>query len=471
MLASLCLPGTVQNPPAMTIVAAQGAPPVLSNSLVLPPFLILAISLLYLGTLVYFLARLGWLLHCTTSLLRGASPVSLGAEGDELWSRCRQVLMVKDARILKSHRVAGPVTIGLIHPVLLVPEGFVKECTSRDFLAALAHECAHMKRMDFQKNLFYEIVSLLIAFHPFTWIMKSQIAQTREMVCDDMATEKLIDSHTYTESLLRLVAMMSLTATVPTSNAIGIFDANILEKRIMMMKTKRQHLGSAVKYGLMITGALLLLAAAGGSGAMARSVETQSPAASVIPDTAKGQAPNLNCTYYGIVHYGIGNSKHRLVWYPGTCVYKKDSSDKYYCARNSDKTQSSLEIACEWKLRRAGLISEPQSPSQISDQTPYGQIYKIGKDVTAPVVLKSVEAKFPKSARTTKAQIIAPVIVGFVVDTEGMPRDVHIHQRAYNPDFGAEAIKAVKQYRFKPGMRQGKPVNVAIEIEVNFKTY
>jgi beta-lactamase regulating signal transducer with metallopeptidase domain len=281
------------------VVAAQGARPVFSNSLVLPPFLILAISLLYLGTLVYFLARLGWLLHCTTSLLRGACPVSLGAEGDELWSRCRQVLLVKDARILKSHRVAGPVTIGLIHPVLLVPEGFVKECTSHDFLAALAHECAHMKRLDFQKNLFYEIASLLISFHPITWVIKSQIAQTREMICDDMATEKLIDSHTYTESLLRLVVMMSLTAPVPTSSAIGIFDANILEKRIMMMKTKRQHLGSAVKYGMMITGTLLLLMVAGGSGAMARSVETQSPAASVTPAPAKGHSPNLDCTYWG----------------------------------------------------------------------------------------------------------------------------------------------------------------------------
>jgi hypothetical protein len=67
----------------------------------------------------------------------------------------------------------------------------------------------------------------------------------------------------------------------------------------MMMKTKRQHLGSAVKYGMMITGTLLLLMVAGGSGAMARSVETQSPAASVTPAPAKGHSPNLDCTYWG----------------------------------------------------------------------------------------------------------------------------------------------------------------------------
>jgi hypothetical protein len=38
-----------------------------------------------------------------------------------------------------------------------------------------------MCRRDFEKNLFCEIASLLVAFHPVTWILKSQIAETQKV--------------------------------------------------------------------------------------------------------------------------------------------------------------------------------------------------------------------------------------------------------------------------------------------------
>ncbi|SPE20292.1 hypothetical protein SBA5_290146 [Candidatus Sulfotelmatomonas gaucii] len=64
----------------------------------------------------------------------------------------------------------------------------------------------------------------------------------------------------------------------------------------------------------------------------------------------------------------------------------------------------------------------------------------------------------------------AVVLVGVIVDSHGMPQNVHI-TRSYNSDFDAQAIKAIRQYRFKPAMHAGQPVAVAITIEVNFKKY
>jgi protein TonB len=34
-----------------------------------------------------------------------------------------------------------------------------------------------------------------------------------------------------------------------------------------------------------------------------------------------------------------------------------------------------------------------------------------------------------------------------------------------------KAIEAVKQYRFKPAIKDGKPVMVNVTVEVNFKLY
>jgi beta-lactamase regulating signal transducer with metallopeptidase domain len=337
LLALIRLPGGVGGHNSIVSVVTQTSHSTGSNSILLPPTFIQVLSLFYGAAVFYFAARLAWLLRCTITLVREAEPVSLEPDSDELWNRSKRAFSVADARIFTSQRITGPVTAGLIHPALLVPEGFTKICTSQDFLAALAHECAHIERRDFQKNLLYEIASLFIAFHPVAWLVKSQIAQTREMVCDGMVTEKLVDVRTYTQSLLRLVTMIPFTARVHTSNAIGIFDSNILEKRVMTMRTKKQHLSSTVKYGLVISGALLLCSVAGGSGAMTRLIKAQNPKSAVSSDSASsGKRKAHGCTYYDAKTHA----------FPGTCGTKPGDDKNYYCFRNDDKNISELQSSC-----------------------------------------------------------------------------------------------------------------------------
>ena len=129
-------------------------------------------------------------------LLRGASPLVLTAEQEEIWQDCRRSFSLDQPRLLESARISGPVAMWFGKPVLMLPTGFAAQCAPQDFLAAIAHECAHIKRHDFGKNLAYEALSLAAGFHPVTWALKSQIAQTREMVCDSMVIEKLVEEHT-----------------------------------------------------------------------------------------------------------------------------------------------------------------------------------------------------------------------------------------------------------------------------------
>ena len=70
------------------------------------------------------------------------------------------------AALLRSPDLPGPVTVGLWRPVLLLPATFIENHSRTEFLAAVAHECAHIKRNDFGKNVFYEIVGLFTDFIP-----------------------------------------------------------------------------------------------------------------------------------------------------------------------------------------------------------------------------------------------------------------------------------------------------------------
>ncbi|GGG82688.1 M56 family metallopeptidase [Edaphobacter dinghuensis] len=386
LLAFVHLPYAAGGRTSIAFVAAQGAVLNQRGIYVLPAVLVGALLSLYFGALIFFAVRLAWSLRSTAGLLRVARPLLLTEEQEEIWLDCKRAFGLDTARILCSSRISGPVTLGLRAPVLLVPDSFVADCAPQDLLAALAHECAHMKRRDFQKNLFYEVASLLLAFHPVSWILKIQIAQTREMICDEMATEGLIDSRRYTESLLRLATMVAVGPRVSTSHAIGIFDANILEKRIMMMNLKKPRVSSALKYGLVIPATVFLLSVALGGAALA-------------------------------------------------------------------------------------VVIEPPSSMQAADQAqPYGQVYKIGKDVIAPKLVSSVEPQFPESERGKKDKFEGRCLVGFVVDSSGAVHDVHV-KRSLRPDFDAKAVEAVEQYHFKPAMRAGEPVAVALNVEVDFKRF
>jgi protein TonB len=60
------------------------------------------------------------------------------------------------------------------------------------------------------------------------------------------------------------------------------------------------------------------------------------------------------------------------------------------------------------------------------------------------------------------------VVVSMIVGTDGEPHNVHI-LRGAGMGLDEEAMKAVKQYRFKPAMQNGKPVAVYVNVQVNFQ--
>lgn len=208
-------------------------------------------------------------------LLRKANPALLGEEYEDIWEKCGRAYSLHGPRIMTSADAPGPVALDLGGPVLLMPADFAVRCSPEQFQAALAHECAHLKRRDFQKNLFYETASLAIAFHPLAWVIKSHIAQTREMICDAMATEGQVDARIYVRSLLRLAELVAASPRVSTVHAIGIFDAGILEKRIMRIRMKKHNPGTVARWCLMTAAGAMLVSTAAGAASMAVVVAPQ----------------------------------------------------------------------------------------------------------------------------------------------------------------------------------------------------
>jgi TonB family protein len=95
-----------------------------------------------------------------------------------------------------------------------------------------------------------------------------------------------------------------------------------------------------------------------------------------------------------------------------------------------------------------------------------GGVYRIGGGVSAPALIAKVEPEYSEEARKEKFQ--GTVVLYVVVDESGKPRDLRVI-RPLGLGLDEKAIEAVMKWRFRPGMKDGKPVAVAATIEVNFR--
>jgi periplasmic protein TonB len=98
-----------------------------------------------------------------------------------------------------------------------------------------------------------------------------------------------------------------------------------------------------------------------------------------------------------------------------------------------------------------------------------GGLYQIGGRISAPVVIHSVEAEFSDEARRAKYQGVC--LISLIVDAQGNPQNIRV-ARSLGMGLDEKAIEAIRQYKFKPAMKDGKtPVPVPITIEVDFRLY
>ncbi len=369
---------------SMRILGAGGVLPSATGLRLVPPAVILAIFIAYGCALGYCLARFLWSLYATSVLLRSGCPVVLDERAAALWLRCRQALQVEHAELLTTPHVSGPVTAGMRPPAVLVPPDLLEECTGEQLLVALGHECAHIRRRDFLKNLLYQASGTLIAYHPAAWFLQSQIAQTREMACDRLAASLLTDGHRYAQSLLSLAALIITRPSPTASYAIGTFDAGILEKRIMSIQVEAYKASIPARYALTFTVAAIFVTAAVAGAASAIAVGAPQGAVAV-----KGVA---------------------------------------------------------------------------------GPVYAVGGDVKAPKITYSADAEFPEDLRKKGKHFQGVCVLKAVVTKEGLTEDVHVIH-PLGPEFDKNAVNAVKQYRFQPATRFGKPVAAGITIEVNYDLF
>jgi hypothetical protein len=118
---------------------------------------------------------------------------------------------------------------------------------------------AHVRRRDNLVNLICEFALLPLVFHPAAWMLKRRIEETRELACDEAAAGLLVSAPEYARSLVTLAQSIApRSSTLSPRYTLGVFDANILEERIMRLLDNRPQ-ESRRRARLLLGGAALAL--------------------------------------------------------------------------------------------------------------------------------------------------------------------------------------------------------------------
>ena len=149
----------------------------------------------------------------------------------EMANQIRSTLSIRAVvQVRESARIAMPMVVGVLKPVLLLPIGLATHLSTREIEAVLAHELAHIKRHDYAVNLLQSMVEVLYFFHPALWWLSARVREEREHCCDDLAVQVCGGNGRILAQALAHVEELRLTQSTQTPVLAMAFAA------------KRQHL-------------------------------------------------------------------------------------------------------------------------------------------------------------------------------------------------------------------------------------
>ena len=127
---------------------------------------------------------------------------SLHIESAERWRKCFGIR--RSVRLLTGNAKVSPFTYGVRKPQIYLPKILLDSLPGDAVEVLIAHEMAHISRVDDLWLRFQRVIQQLFFFNPIVWICNRQIENSRELICDKMVVSQgKISAELYGKTMLR----------------------------------------------------------------------------------------------------------------------------------------------------------------------------------------------------------------------------------------------------------------------------
>ncbi len=194
----------------------------------------------------------------------------------------------------ESREINAPAVIGWFRPVVLLPIAAIAGLSQQQLEAVIAHELAHIKRLDAFVNAFQIFVETVLFYHPAVWWVSGRIRAEREHCCDDAAVAICGDRLEYARALTIMAGWRSTPRLALAANG-GSLSARV--KRLLGMETLQgtRAVGLAVVLvclGVALIASTALLDIAPKAAAAEPVLQTDAPSQTASQGTSANVNPN-----------------------------------------------------------------------------------------------------------------------------------------------------------------------------------
>lgn len=415
--------------------------------------------------------------------------------------------------------LAQPLTFGLRHPVVLLPEDLAESIGLRR--AVVTHELIHVLRRDWLSVLAEEALRAVFWFHPAIWWLTSRVRLAREEFTDHLAVLATGSRRAYMEALMAFAERSGPDPAPAFARRAYLFQRIVLLSKEAAMSSRRVVVSGAFVTALLVTAGWLvsdtfpvvrspvLMAAAAGDMQL-----SQTPPEKVNAVTPENPIPRrlfstpvpypvglADSDATGSVELTVVLDRSGLVTsatrrsfalaQPGPRVVggRTDEESRRIVDAFTEAAAASVRqwrydppvdaplqfyVLATFKPGQAAAMSQSDSPRgagpavraarPLDTSAVPGQPVRVGGNIRAPMQTRKVNPAYPAIAQSARVQGV--VILEALIDEQGRVADARVLRSI--PLLDQAAIDAVRQWEYAPTLLNGVAVPVIMTVTVQF---
>ena len=412
-----------------------------------------AFTAAYAGIACALLVRTGRDLAAAHRLAR--HPVRVSERSSARLASALERSGLRADRVVISGSNLIPAVVGTLRPRIVIPARLLDELDADELAAVLLHEEMHRRHADPAIGLIQRLTTSLLFFFPLLAPLQRRIREAAELRCDEGALRAGAEASAYARALARTVQLGLDPSPAPAALDDG--NPSLVARRIHRLKEPGRT-RIMLKHRLAMGFAVALLAAG-----------------ILLPVTPRGLMAGT----------GADTSKFNRVWNLDKHVTIKLEKVPAVKAIAAIAAQSGVEITTEGPtnccLVTLAVADAPAGEALESVAKQSGVRFDVvgskslravfpgavNADVKMPEVINRVDAVYPKDALTARAEGV--VVLAATIGADGTVSDVEVVRHADGwPSLDQAAVDAVRQFTYKPAMKNGEPVATQIHLRMEF---
>ena len=406
--------------------------------------------------------------------IRAAEKLHSGREVETL-KRVRSRLGLKrNIQLIVSTQVPEPGVCGIHNPIIVLPQDLTRHLTDGELEVVMTHELVHIKRWDNLVSYCQMMLCSFLWFYPFIWIIDRKLLVEREQACDEDVLRFSPFSGDYTSCLWKVFRFCLGQNLAGASSAAGFNLKRRIEKIMsgkVQIKLSGWHrtllAGSAVVMVLVsvVTG----LHSQGGEGRLSGYVDD--PSVARIPG-AEVTVSNLDRNIKETVFTNDPGEYEFPALPEGSYMVQvnklgfKSFQRKDVLIRAGTREQLNVRLEVGEVDQKVEVVGKSLRTALSSPVDPTRRI-RVGGNVQQANLIYQTKPTYPEQA--LQAGIEGAVLLEAVIAKSGSVENLRLMSRGAHPFLVKAAMEAVKQWRYRPTLLNGEPIEVVTTITVDFR--